>query len=108
MWCIFCPTEGSSDRARRHWRWNWRKKVMKVSTPTAEPIVVEDRALVEELISIPLEAAQKVEFRAGVSSRSRVLMDYGRVQIEKEKNIECDFYLESGACVDVFHILEGG
>ena len=72
----------------------------------AEPVVVADRALVEELITLPLETSGKAEFRAGVSSRSRVLADYDFPQNEKEKNLELDFYLEPGACVDIFHVLK--
>ena len=79
---------------------------MKASNP-AEPMLVPDRALVEELLTIAPDAAGKIEFRAGASSRSRVLVDYEMAPGVKEKNIECDFYLEPGSCVDVFHVLEG-
>jgi hypothetical protein len=68
---------------------------------------VADRALVEELITITPDAAGKIEVRAGASSRSRVLVDHETAPGVKEKNVECDFYLESGSCVDVFHVLEG-
>ena len=68
---------------------------------------VADRALVEELITIVPDAAGRIEFRAGASSRSRVLVDHETGPGDKEKVVECDFYLEAGACVDVFHVLEG-
>lgn len=100
---------------------------MKELRSIAEPIVVQDRQLVEGLIQIPLEAVGRVEFRAGASSRSRVLLDFDSALLEmtglsaaptnvpqsrdcgheKENTVECDFFLEPGACVDVFHILEG-
>ena len=81
---------------------------MKELKPISKPIIVSDRALIEELLTVPLEAAGKVEFRAGISSRSRVLMDYELAGMQKERTVECDFYLEPGSCVDVFHVLEGG
>ena len=73
----------------------------------AEPMFVPDRALVEELIVLPLGEPEKMEFRAGVSSRARVMFDYSLLANGKEKSIDCDFYLEPGACIDVFHVLEG-
>ncbi len=80
---------------------------MKELKSIAEPIVVSDRELVEELLTISLESGQKVEFRAGASSRSRVLIEYDSALTNKENTIECDFFLDAGSCVDVFHILEG-
>ena len=73
----------------------------------AEPMLIADRALVEELITIEPDEAGRIEFRAGASSRSRVLVDHEAAPGAKEKTVECDFYLEPGACVDVFHVLEG-
>lgn len=77
---------------------------MKALKAIAEPILVADRALVEELIHVPAQAAKKVEFYAGASSRCRVLVDYAKAEALAME--ECDFYLASGACVDVFHVSE--
>jgi Fe-S cluster assembly protein SufD len=82
-------------------------KVLKPVNFRAEPIIVRDLALVEELITIPLEDGNKIEFHAGTSSRSRVLVDYVSAETPKERTVERDFYLEPGSCVDVFHVLEG-
>ena len=73
----------------------------------ASPVVVPDRALAEELITISLANTGNSEFRAGVSSRSRVLVEYpSGIPSRDEKNFEVDFYLEPGACVDVFHLIQ--
>ena len=80
---------------------------MNGSSSMVEPVVVPDLALAEKLITIPMESSGRTEFRAGVSSRSRVLVDYDFPQAEKEKRCEMDFYLAPGACVDVFHVLTG-
>lgn len=73
----------------------------------AEPMFVPDRALVEELIRLPLEEPGNSVFRAGISSRARVLLDYDVLKSGKEQSVEYDFYLEPGACIDVFQVLEG-
>jgi Fe-S cluster assembly protein SufD len=71
----------------------------------ADTLQVPDKALVEELILISFDGSSKKEFRAGASSRSRVLVDYDAPKQAEELTLE--LYLESGACVDVFHLLEG-
>ena len=70
-------------------------------------ISIPDRMLVADLISISAEAPGKIQLHAGISSRSRVLLGFEFSRTEKEKNVECEFILEPGACVDVFHLLEG-
>ena len=70
------------------------------------PIFVPDRALIEELISLPLQGSANIEFRAGISSRARVLLDYDTLKAGAERSVECDLYLEAGACIDVFHVLQ--
>ncbi len=68
---------------------------------------VADRALIAELITVVPDKNGRIEFHAGASSRSRVLVDHEAAPGAKERAVECDFYLEPGACVDVFHVLEG-
>ena len=69
-------------------------------------VVVPDLALAERLITLSPESSGKTEFRAGVSSRSRVRVDLSQVSATKEQSFELDFFLEPGACVDVFYILK--
>jgi Fe-S cluster assembly protein SufD len=78
-----------------------------LKTSGSTVISIPDRMLVEDLIRIGVETPGKIRFRAGISSRSRVRLDIGFPQNEKERNVECEFILEPGACVDVFHLVEG-
>ena len=66
-----------------------------------EPVRVPDRSLAQELIRFIPERVGKNQFHAGISSRSRVLTEFGA------SSDEIDFFLADGACVDVFHILNG-
>ena len=77
----------------------------------ASPVIVPDLALAEQLITLSPEISGKTEFRAGVSSRSRVLVDLPSFAKDSEgrpegKNFTIDFFLGPGACVDVFYILK--
>ena len=79
---------------------------MSGSNPIAETLAVPDMALAGMPITLTLKGG-KSEFKAGVSSRSRVVVDYDAPSLDQEKSFEIDLYLDSGACVDVFHLLTG-
>ena len=68
---------------------------------------VADRVLVKELLTILVEGSKKIELRAGVSSRLRLLLDYSPMKSAQENELQLELYLAPGACVDVFHVLDG-
>ena len=69
------------------------------------PVSIPDRKLVAELLTYPVEISGQIQIRAGLSSRARVLFRY-QPPTSRETTFECDVYLDAGACLDIFHIVQ--